>query len=61
MGTSQAISGGIVPRDVIFIGTLKLPGDQELALKQYPLHELSLELIIHFGSASKTDDRSLCA
>src|SRR5258705_8322927 len=35
MGTSRAFSGGIVPRDVIFIGTLKLPGDQDLALNVF--------------------------
>ena len=33
MGTSWAVLGGIVPRDVIFTGTLKLPGDQDLALR----------------------------
>ena len=34
MGTSRAIPGGIVPRDVIFIGTLKLPGHQDFALRK---------------------------
>ena len=39
MGTSRAISGGIVPRDVIFTGTLKLPSDQDLALRHYASSE----------------------
>src|SRR5258705_4438662 len=34
-GNQPGDSGGIVPRDVIFIGTLKLPGDQDLTLKQH--------------------------
>ncbi len=35
MGTSRAISGGIVPRDVNFTGNLKLSGHQNLALSYY--------------------------
>ena len=48
MGTSRAISGSIVPRDVIFIGTLKLPGDQDLALSRYAiLYPQAMKCIVH--------------